>query len=49
MTSLSIALQNYNNGVVMIAVFALVCAILVGLLIKFMATSDRDKDEPKER
>ena len=48
MTSLSIALQNYNNGVVMIAVFAIVCLILVGLLIKFMTTSDREKDEPRE-
>ncbi|RBP32964.1 hypothetical protein DFR65_102300 [Oceanihabitans sediminis] len=49
MISQSIALYNWNNGVIMIAIFGLVCLTLVGILIKFMTTSDRDKDEPKER
>ncbi len=45
----SIALYNWNNGVIMIAIFGLVCLTLIGFLIKFMTTSDRDKEEPKER
>ncbi|WP_405333213.1 hypothetical protein [Psychroserpens sp.] len=45
----NIALYNWNNGVIMIAVFGLVCLFLIGFLIKFMTTSDRDKEEPKER
>ncbi len=49
MISQSIALYNWNNGVIMIAIFALVCVVLVAFLIKFMTTSDRDKDETKER
>ncbi len=31
-----IPLYNYNNGVIMIGVFALVVIILVAVLIKFM-------------
>ena len=49
MISQSIALYNWNNGVIMITIFGLVCLTLVGFLIKFMTTNDRDKDEPKER
>lgn len=49
MTSQTIALYNWTNGVIMIAVFGLVCLFLVGFLVKFMTTSDRDKKEPKER
>ncbi|MFD2540895.1 hypothetical protein ACFSSB_01075 [Lacinutrix gracilariae] len=50
MISQSIALSNWNNGVIMIAIFGLVCLALVGFLIKFMSTSDRNKkDETKER
>ncbi|NRB60736.1 MAG: hypothetical protein HRU50_12460 [Winogradskyella sp.] len=42
-------LTNYgwNNGVLMIAVFALVCLILIGILINFM-TSGGNKKEPEE-
>lgn len=45
----NIALYNWTNGVIMIAIFGLVCLALVGFLVKFMTTSDRDKEKPKER
>ncbi|WP_400080175.1 hypothetical protein [Winogradskyella sp. R77965] len=32
-----IGLYSWANGVVMIAIFALVCIILVGILINFMS------------
>jgi len=32
----TIALYNYNNGVIMIGVFALVCVILIAVLVSFM-------------
>jgi len=38
-----IALYSWTNGVVMIAIFALVCITLVGILINFMA-----KGKPKD-
>lgn len=51
MTSLNFALHNWNNGVIMIAIFALVCVILVGFLISFvMSGKPKDgEEEPKER
>ncbi|MDO6597416.1 hypothetical protein Q4512_10865 [Oceanihabitans sp. 2_MG-2023] len=50
MISQSIALSNWNNGVIMIAVFAFVCAALVFFLVKSMSSNDRNKgEEPKER
>jgi heme/copper-type cytochrome/quinol oxidase subunit 2 len=49
MISQNIALYNWNNGVIMIAIFGLVCIALIGFLVKFMTTSDRDKEESKER
>lgn len=49
MISQSIALADWNNGVIMIAVFGLVCLTLVGFLVKSMSSNDRDKEEPKER
>lgn len=49
MISQSIALYNWTNGVIMIAIFGLVCLTLIGFLVKFMTSSDRKKDEPKER
>ncbi|MDG2178936.1 MAG: hypothetical protein P8K68_09140 [Algibacter sp.] len=49
MITQNIALYNWNNGVIIIAVFGLVCLVLIGLLVKFMATSDRKKDEPMEK
>ncbi len=49
MISQSIALANWNNGVIMIAIFGLVCLALVAFLVKSMSNNDRDKEEPKER
>ena len=49
MIAQNIALYNWTNGVIMIAVFGLVCLTLIGFLVKFMTSSDRDKEEPKER
>lgn len=46
MLSQIIALYNWSHGVIMIAIFGVVCLVLVGILIKFMATSDRHNDEP---
>jgi hypothetical protein len=37
-------LYSWTNGVVMIAIFALVCITLVGILINFMSKGKR-KDE----
>lgn len=48
MISQNIALYNWSNGVIMIAIFGIVCLTLVGILIKFMATSDRKNDDLKE-
>lgn len=36
-----IALYSWTNGVVMIAIFALVCITLVGILINFMSTGKK--------
>ncbi len=33
---MNIALYNWDNGVIMIGVFALVCVVLVAFLINFM-------------
>lgn len=49
MIAQNIALYSWTNGVIMIAVFGLVCLALIGFLVKFMTSSDRDKEEPKER
>ena len=39
-----IALYSWTSGVVMIAIFALVCLTLIGILINFIA-SGKKKDE----
>jgi hypothetical protein len=44
MSSLVYPLVNWNNGVIMIGVFALVVLILVGVIISFMA-SGKKKEE----
>ena len=49
----NIALYSWTNGVVMIAIFALVCIVLVGILIKFMMSGKKDdtsenKDDTSE-
>lgn len=40
----NIALYDWNNGVIMIGVFALVCVILVVALIMFMASGKKKED-----
>jgi hypothetical protein len=35
---------NWANGVIMIGVFALVCLILIGVLINFIASGKKKKD-----
>jgi len=47
MIAQNIALYNWNNGVIMIAIFALVCIVLVGILINFMM-SGKKKEETEE-
>jgi heme/copper-type cytochrome/quinol oxidase subunit 2 len=49
MISQNVALYNWNNGVIMMVIFGLVCLTLIGFLVKFMTINDRDKDEPKEK
>ena len=36
MINILLALYSWTNGVIMIAIFALVCVTLVGILINFM-------------
>lgn len=48
MMNQSIALYNWTNGVIMIAIFAIVCLTLIGFLIKFMVTGDRKKENKQE-
>ncbi|MEN8885940.1 MAG: hypothetical protein ABF246_06080 [Winogradskyella sp.] len=38
----NIALYSWTNGVIMIAIFALVCIILVGFLINFMMNGKKE-------
>ncbi|WP_169514449.1 hypothetical protein [Gelidibacter mesophilus] len=35
---------NWNNGVFMIVIFALVCVTLVGILINFMMSGKKKED-----
>ncbi len=45
MTSkLMLPLVSWGNGIVMIAIFALVCVVLVGAVIAMMST-DKKKEE----
>ncbi len=44
----SMALYNWNNGVFMIVIFALVCITLIGILINFML-SGKKKDDIEEK
>lgn len=42
---------NWNNGVFMIAIFALVCIALVGILVNFMMSGkkkENDTDQSEE-
>ncbi|WOD44132.1 hypothetical protein [Hwangdonia lutea] len=47
MITQTIALYNWTNGVVMIAIFGLVCLTLVGILINFMM-SGKKKDNTED-
>ena len=47
MINQTIALYNWNNGVIMIGVFALVVVILIATLIIFM-TSGKKKEDSEE-
>jgi len=47
MINQTIALYNWNNGVIMIGVFALVVIILIATLIIFM-TSGKKKEDSEE-
>lgn len=44
MINQNIALYDWNNGVIMIGVFALVCVILVAALIIFMTSGKKKED-----
>jgi hypothetical protein len=44
MISTLLAVYNWTNGVVMIAIFALVCVILVGVLVNFMMSGKKKED-----
>ncbi|WP_189702624.1 hypothetical protein [Subsaximicrobium wynnwilliamsii] len=45
MVAQSIALQNWTNGVIMIAIFGVVCLVLVGILISFVMSGKKKEDE----
>ena len=38
-------LSQWTNGVIMIAIFGLVCVFLIAFLVKSMTSSDRKKDK----
>ena len=42
--NLSIALSNLSNGKIMIAIFALVCVILVAIVVGFLMTDKKKKE-----
>ncbi len=44
MINQTIALYNWNNGVIMIGIFALVCVILIATLIIFMSSGKKKED-----
>lgn len=48
MISQTLALYDWNTGVILIAVFALVCVILVGVLINFVMSGKKKEDTDQE-
>ncbi|MDA0176357.1 MULTISPECIES: hypothetical protein [Mesoflavibacter] len=44
MIAQNISLYSWNNGVVMIVVFAFVCLILIGFAIKFISSENKNQD-----
>lgn len=49
MISHSIALSNWNNGVIMIGIFALVCITLIGIMINFVMSGKKKEEEDTEK
>ncbi len=47
MISQNIVLSNWSNGVIMIAIFAIVCIALIGILINFMMSGKKKEDSEK--
>jgi hypothetical protein len=45
MINLAIPLYSWTNGAIMIAIFAIVCITLVGILINFMMGGKKDKEK----
>lgn len=43
-----LAVYDWTNGVVMIAIFALVCIILIGVLINFMMSGKKKQDNKED-
>ncbi|MCX7548595.1 hypothetical protein OS188_11600 [Xanthomarina sp. F1114] len=48
MITQNFALYNWNNGVIMIAIFALVCITLVAILINFMMSGKKEEGTEEE-
>jgi len=45
MISNSIALYDWSNGVIMMAVFGFVCLILIIALVSFMSSGKKNKNQ----
>ena len=45
-TKLMLPLVSWGNGTVMIAIFAVVCVVLVGTVIAMMSTDKKKEDGP---
>jgi heme/copper-type cytochrome/quinol oxidase subunit 2 len=48
MINQSIALYNWNNGVIMMVIFGIVCLTLVGILVKFMMSGKKQEDTTED-
>lgn len=44
----NIALYSSNATIIMVAVFGLVCLVLVGFLVKFMTSGDKKNTETED-
>ena len=47
MINLALPLYSWTNGAIMIAIFAVVCITLVGILINFMMGGKKKEDSEK--
>nr|WP_321248216.1 hypothetical protein [uncultured Psychroserpens sp.] len=43
-----IALYNSNATIIMVAVFGIVCLVLIGILINFMSTKTKNESDSEE-